>query len=282
MRRGFPSPDTVYISGSVNGVKVNFVVNTGAERTVVSKKIFDRINKKEQPSLVKRGKLMHAGGQAMTVYGRGKMNIMLDQVNINHEVVIAEIKDEVLLGMDILKGKDGNPADIILSQGKIILNGQEIKCQHLPQTCLRKVTAAEDYLIQGHTEQIIDAFVQRSECDDGLLHSTFIVESSTNFKENFPLLLAPCLVDINCAPTVKVRVMNPFPTDTTIRAETCIGVAEILTSPAEPFLGCEDEHEMHNMNSSRRFKFMSPQTEIQANVNAIKGHKFPSDRPTGG
>ena len=188
MRRGFPSPDTVYISGSVNGVKVDFVVDIGAEQTVFLKKIFDRINKKEQPSLVKREKLMHAGGQAMTVYGRGKMNIMLDQVNINHEVVIAEIKDEVLLGMDILKGKDGNPVDIILSQGKIILNGQEIKCQHFPQTCLRKVTAAEDYLIQGHTEQIIDAFVQRSESDVGLLHSTFIVESSTNFKENFPLL----------------------------------------------------------------------------------------------
>ena len=183
MRRGFPSPDTVYISGSVNGVKVDFVVDIGAERTVFSKKIFDRINKKEQPPLVKRGKLIHAGGQAMTVYGRGKMNIMLDQVNINHEVVIAEIKDEVLLGMDILKGKDGNPADIILSQGKIILNGQEIKCQHFPQTCLRKVTAAEDYLIQGHTEQIIDAFVQRSESDVGLLHSTFIVESSIKFRK---------------------------------------------------------------------------------------------------
>ena len=76
--------------------------------------------------------------------------------------------------------------------------------------------------------------------------------------------------------------MNPFPTDTTIRAETCIGVAEILTSPAEPFLDCEDKHEMHNMNSSRRLQFMSPQTDIQANVNTIKGHKFPSDRPSGG
>ena len=95
------------------------------------------------------------------------------------------------------------------------------------------------------------------------------------------MLLAPCLVDINCAPTVKVRVMNPFPTDTTIRAETCIGVAEIPTSPAEPFLDCEDEHERHNMNSSRRLQFMSPQTEIHANVNTIKGHKFPYDRPTG-
>ena len=77
------------------------------------------------------------------------MNIMLDQVNINHEVVIAEIKDEVLLGMDILKGKNWNPADIILSQGKNILNGQEIKSQHFLQTCLRKVTSAENYLIRA-------------------------------------------------------------------------------------------------------------------------------------
>ena len=66
----------------------------------------------------------------MTVYGRCKVNIILDQVNPFNDVVIADLNDEVLLGMDILKGSDGKPADIILSQNKIILNGQ-----HYPQIC---------------------------------------------------------------------------------------------------------------------------------------------------
>ena len=100
----------------MNRVKVNFVVDTSAERTVVSKKAVDQINKDDKTNLVEKGKLMYAGDQAMTVYGRCKVNIVLDQVCIYTEMLIAEIWDEVLLGMDILKGKDGKPADIILSQ----------------------------------------------------------------------------------------------------------------------------------------------------------------------
>ena len=129
-RKGIPSSDTIYVSGSINGVKVNFVMDTGAEKTIVSKKGFDKIYQYDQPKLVKRGKLMPSGGQAMTVYGRCKVNIVLDQVKLHNEVVIAELNDEVLLGMDILTGMDGKPADIILSQNKIILNGQEINYQH--------------------------------------------------------------------------------------------------------------------------------------------------------
>ena len=250
-------------------------MDTGAEKTVVSKKVFDKINKDYQPNLVKRGKLMHAGGQAMTVYGRCKVNMILDQVNLYSEVVIAEINDEVLLGMDILKGKDGKLADIILSQSKIILNGQEISCRHFPQTCNRKVKAAEDYQIQGHTEQVIDAFVERCENDDGLLNSAFIVEPSQNFKESFPLVMAPCLVDINYAPSVKVRVMNPFPTDAKIKAETIIGTAEILTSPPENFLACENKHEEGNSSSTRRLQFTHTHDDLQSSVNTVKTQNFP-------
>ena len=76
---------------------------------------------------------MHAGGQAIVDYGKCKVDIVLDTTCIQSEVVIAEIHDEVLLGMDSLKGANKKPADIILSQNKIILNGKEIPCQN----CLR-------------------------------------------------------------------------------------------------------------------------------------------------
>ena len=91
--------------------------------------------------------------------------------------------------------------------------------------------AAEDYQIQGHAEQIIDAFVERCESDDDLVIPTFVVEPSTNFKQNLRLLMASSLVDINYAPMVNVKVMNPFSIVTVIKAKTIIGTAEILTSP---------------------------------------------------
>ena len=49
------SSDTIYVSWSINGVKVNFVVDTGAEKTVVSKRVFDKIYQDDQPKLVMRG-----------------------------------------------------------------------------------------------------------------------------------------------------------------------------------------------------------------------------------
>ena len=44
--------------------------------------------------------------------------------------------------------------------------GQELKCTQHPQNSTRTVRAADDFVIQGHTEQVIDAFVQRCEGDD--------------------------------------------------------------------------------------------------------------------
>ena len=134
--------------------------------------------------------------------------------------------------------------------------------------------AAEDYQIQGHTEQIIDAFVERRESDDGLVIPTFVVEPSTNYKQNFRLVMASCLVDINYAPTVKVRVMNTFPTETVIKAETIIGTAEILNSPPENFLACEDEHGEDITNSARRLQFTHTPCELQNCIKTVKTQSF--------
>ena len=131
--------------------------------------------------------------------------------------------------------------------------------------------AAENYQIQGHTEQIIDAFVERYESDDGLLNSDFIVEPYRNFKENLPLVIVPCLVEINYyAPTVKVRIMNPFPTNASIKAETIIGTAEILTNPPQNFQACENENEEGNSSSARRLQFSHPQDNLLGNINTVK------------
>ena len=131
--------------------------------------------------------------------------------------------------------------------------------------------AAENYQIQGHTVQIIDSFVERYDSDDGLLNSDFIVEPSQNFKENLPLVMAPCLVDINYALTVKVRVMNPFLTNASIKADTIIGTAEILTNPPQNFQACENENKEGNSSSARRLQFCHPQDNLLGNVrNTVK------------
>ena len=202
----------------------------------------------------------------------------MDKTSIRSEVIIAEIQDEVLLGMDILKGSDGKPADIILSKNIIRLNGQEIKCTQHPQNSTRTVQAADDFIIQGHTEQVIDAFVQRCEGDDTLANSSILIEPSENFELKFPLVMASSLADLNFAPTVKVRVMNPFPSDATIRINTIIGTAEFLSSEPFSLLEQEEASEAGNSSSARRLKFSHENETSSACISAVSSQTYAQDQ----
>ena len=219
---------------------------------------------------------MNAGGQAIVDYGKCKVDIVLDTTCIQSEVVIAEIHDEVLLGMDILKGANKKPADIILSQNKIILNGKEIRCQNCLPINSRKVRAADNYVLQGHTEQIIDAFIERCESDDNLNDSSFLIEPSESFKQNFALVMASSLADINFAPTVKVRIMNPFPTEASIRANTVIGSAEQLLCEPVPILKNEEQTATDDNSSVRRLQFMQTDKSSICGINVMHDHKQPA------
>ena len=99
-------------------------------KTVISTRIFNQISQSNRPVVIKKGSLIHAGGEALASPGGCSISITLDKIKIKADVVIADIKDDALIGMDILNGVQGKPADIILSQNKILLDGNEIKCSN--------------------------------------------------------------------------------------------------------------------------------------------------------
>ncbi|KAH3706540.1 hypothetical protein DPMN_065927 [Dreissena polymorpha] len=83
------------------------------------------------------------------------------------ELIVAEIEDDVLLGIDILQNDDGGPADILLSKGVIVLKGKNIPCiQIVMKNDVRKVTAADHFIIPPLSEAVIDVFIERKELDD--------------------------------------------------------------------------------------------------------------------
>jgi hypothetical protein len=62
--------------------------------------------------------------------------------NDNSELIVAEIEDEALLGLDILMKGKGGPADIKLTEGLILLDGIAIPCTQIGQPePVRKITA---------------------------------------------------------------------------------------------------------------------------------------------
>ena len=75
--------------------------------------------------------------------------------------------------------------------------------------------------------------------------------------------------------------MNPFPTNASIKAETVIGTAEILTNPPQNFQACENENEEGNSSSARRLQFSHPQDNLLGNVNTVKAqNSAPTEKTT--
>ena len=226
--------------------------------------------------MIQKGRLLHAGGGALKNVGKCVLDLQIDSFKVSKEVMVADIKDDVLLGMDILKGANGKPADIMLSQEKIILNGNTIKCTHYSDTKLRKVTAADHYILPGHTEQVIDAYVERYELDDKRANADMIIEPSEKFHDKHPVLVASSVININTAPTVKVRLINPFPYDVSIKQDTVVAQAEFIAST--PVVLCKHENGDPSMFSSIRRIQIDRQT--QSNVRQVVSSKNHSQNNT--
>ncbi|CAC5396051.1 unnamed protein product [Mytilus coruscus] len=137
--------DGVYIEGSIQGVKVTFTADTGAARTVISTRIFKQIPQSDRPKLEKSNTLASANGQPLVEKGKAVFNLELGNLSLAKELVVAEIEDEVLLGLDILMKGEMGPADIKLTEGVILLNGVTIPCIQIGQPePVRKVRAADN------------------------------------------------------------------------------------------------------------------------------------------
>ncbi|KAH3882817.1 hypothetical protein DPMN_006762 [Dreissena polymorpha] len=141
--------------------------------------------------------------------------------------MVTDIEDDALLGYDILTGQNGRPADILLSQNRILLDGMEIPIFQVWKIGKsRRVVVAENMTVPGYAEAVVSVYIERFEADDDDTEADYVVEPNQLFKERYPLQMATTLVNLNEAPTCKVRVLNPYPTEVNLRQDAEIGIAE--------------------------------------------------------
>ena len=96
------------------------------------------------------------------------------------------------------------------------------------QVGVKKVTAADHFVILAQSECVIDVYLERHEYDDFSSEKDFIVEPTEHFQAEYPLQMVSTLVDINQACNGKVRVLNPFPTAVSIKQDAVIWKAEAI------------------------------------------------------
>ena len=258
VRRKVPKSDGLYVKGQVNGVKLMFTADTGATKTIISERVFRQIPEENRPVLQKSPSIAGACGKPLREFGKAKFKLKLADLELEKEVIIAEIEDEGLLGMDVLQQEEGGPADILLSKGLIHLNGVLIPCVQIgvPRK-VRKVHAADNYVIPGMCEMVIDVFVDRYETDEQMDKNEVLIEPSETFKGDYPLIMAASLADLKSTVTQKVRIINPQVTEFAIRQDAIIGTAEPVKTlhtkfQLNPISGSGEEVENVNCLTDRQ------------------------------
>ena len=231
---------------------------------MISRKVYEQLNPDSRPYLRRSSNLVSANGTPIKEMGKGVFEISLGPVKLQKEIIVAEIEDDGLLGMDILQNDASGPADILMSKGVIKLRGHEVPCISTSiKDKNRKVTVADDFIIPGLSEAIIDVYIERKEADELNSINEFIIEPSENFREAYPLHMAATLVDNKMNVTNKVRLLNPFPTTVSLQQNAVVGTAEPV--PVQPItLVPQENPEAETDNASIR------RIQLQQNIEGCR------------
>jgi hypothetical protein len=78
--------DGVYVMGQVQGSDINFTVDTGSARTVLSRQAFSKIPESKKPYLKKSNTLASADGKPLQELGKTIFNIHLGDLHLDIEL----------------------------------------------------------------------------------------------------------------------------------------------------------------------------------------------------
>ena len=82
-------------------------------------------------------------------------------VKLEIEAIVAEIEDEGLLGVDVLQNGNAGPPDLLMSKRGLKIDKQEVPIIQIGITNrIRKVTAADIFVIPAQSECIIEVYVE--------------------------------------------------------------------------------------------------------------------------
>ena len=150
--------------------------------------------------------------------------MQLGPLKVQSELIVAGIADDVLLGADIIQNGSQGPADLILSEECMVLNGASIRLLlfGIPDQA-RKAYAADHYVVPPMSEMVLDVYVDRNDTDDA--DEAVRVEPAPQVFDVLRLVMANSLVNVADNTTVKVRVLNPYHDVVSIKQNTVLGRA---------------------------------------------------------
>ena len=140
----------------INEQPVKLVIDSGAVITVLSKRVYDSIPETSKPKLRSYdSSLQSANGFKIKTYGTAVVKISVNNFPaIEHEVYIADITDDGLLGMNFLKE---HQCELSFEVPAIKINGRWLKLKYSgPQKeKLARVVLDKDVTVQSGTQRVL-------------------------------------------------------------------------------------------------------------------------------
>lgn len=186
---------------SIQGILTKAIVDTGAEVTVLSEKLYNLIPPDKRPKLheAKRGLVVAEAGKEMTTCGTIDVDFNLGEFEFTWPVYVAPIRDDILLGCDII-----DEMDITVNTKRgIQVKDQWVECEIIrSHDTLGPVKVARAVTVPASSE-----FVMTGSCsvNPDVEEQTFVFEASENAQQH--LLVARSLVNPKTG-RVSVKVIN--------------------------------------------------------------------------
>ena len=148
------------VSGFTGNVPCQFVVDTGADVTILSSRVFHKLDSAESiEDASNEGVVRGLDGQVIPVIGRGvTLEITIGEMSSKLEVWVASIQEECILGGDFLK-REGCAIDyprqtlrIGDAEIPLLMGGEDSKC--------RRVILDKAVRVPPFTEMVIPAKVE--------------------------------------------------------------------------------------------------------------------------
>ncbi len=131
-------------------------------------------------------------------------------------LTVAEIKDQVLLGDDILRLDKEGPADIFNSETVVVFKGHRIPMHTVGEKKrLIQLVTVNTITIPGLSKKIIEGLLDRGS-ETPAAEECIIAETYASLQDEFKCVLAPTIVDVSGRASTYLRVLNHSPDTVTI------------------------------------------------------------------